>query len=385
MRAVVLIARKDLLQRLRDRTALILAVLAPAALAAILSLALGGTDDLEIELVVATEDDGAIASTFVAGLLGLDGVTVERVGSRDEAVRAIEEERATGGVVIPAGFSAGATSGAAVEVEVLRDADAPVTSAVATAVANALADRVTTGQLAATTALALGADPETAGTAAARAVAQPSPVAIDGGTEASISGATAAYFGAAMVILFLYFTVQFGPRSLLDERETHALQRLLAAPIARATILGGKAVGSLALGISSMAVVIVLTSVLLGAHYGDPSGVALLSAATVLAVTAVVSLVTVSARTREQADGYASGVAIVFALIGGNFIDLTSAPAALRAVAKLTPNGWALQGYDELSRGQPLEAVVPEVAVLLGIATVIGAVGALRARRLVST
>jgi ABC-2 type transport system permease protein len=269
-------------------------------------------------------------------------------------------------------------------VEVLHQADAPVSSAVATAVANGLADQVTTGQLAAATALAFGATPADAASAAARAVVERSPIAIEGGTETSLSGATAAYFGAAMVILFLYFTVQFGPRSLLDERDTHVLQRLLAAPITPAAILGGKVLGSLALGVSSIAVVIVLTTVLLDAHYGDPSGVALLSAATVLAVTAVVSLVTVTARTREQADAYASGVAIVFALIGGNFIDLTSAPAALRALAKLTPNGWALQGYDELSRGHALEAVVPEIAVLLAIAAVVGLLGIVRARRLVA-
>ena len=48
------------------------------------------------------------------------------------------------------------------------------------------------------------------------------------------------FFAAGMAVFFLFFTVQFGVTSLLEERNDGTLARLLAAPISRASILGGK-------------------------------------------------------------------------------------------------------------------------------------------------
>lgn len=384
MTAALLIARKDLLQRIRDRTAFILGVVAPAALAAILSLALGGAEELEIELVVVNQDEGAIARDFLAAIRD-GGVTLTELADRPSAERSIADEQQFAAIVIPAGFTEGAMSGAPVEIEVLRHPGAPITAAVAEAIAGSLTGQVATTRLAAATTIAAGGDAGTAEVAARLALELPAPITIDDAGATSISGASVAYFGAAMAIFFLYFTVQFGARSLLNERDTHALQRLLAAPISRPAILGGKALASVLFGLASIAVVIALTAMLLGASYGAVGGVVALSVAIVLAVTAVVSAVTALAQTPEQADGYSTGVAIVFALIGGNFIDLTDAPGPLRVVSKVTPNGWALDGYDQLARGAELSDIAGNLGVLVGMTIVIGIVAAARARALVST
>ena len=41
------------------------------------------------------------------------------------------------------------------------------------------------------------------------------------------------YYAAGMAVFFLFFTVQFGVASLLEERKEGTLSRLLAAPIGR--------------------------------------------------------------------------------------------------------------------------------------------------------
>src|SRR5690606_17446492 len=114
----------------------------------------------------------------------------------------------------------------------------------------------------------------------------------------------------SMAIFFLFFTAQFGVLSLLTERREGTLPRLVAAPIRPWSIVAGKAIGSFALGIVAMAVLVLASSLLLGASWGDPLGVALLVLAAVIAAMGITALITTMARTEEQAGGWNSIVAV---------------------------------------------------------------------------
>jgi ABC-2 type transport system permease protein len=103
-----------------------------------------------------------------------------------------------------------------------------------------------------------------------------------------------------MAVFFLFFTVQFGVASLLDERKDGTLSRLVAAPIGRGAILGGKLLTSFVIGALSMTTLIVATSVLLGADWGAPVGVALLVVSGVLAPVGIMSIVATLAKRRSR-------------------------------------------------------------------------------------
>ena len=79
------------------------------------------------------------------------------------------------------------------------------------------------------------------------------------------------FFAAGMAVFFLFFTVQFGVTSLLEERSEGTLARLLAAPISRASILGGKLLTSFLLGVISMAVLVVATLAAVRRGLGQPA------------------------------------------------------------------------------------------------------------------
>ena len=79
-------------------------------------------------------------------------------------------------------------------------------------------------------------------------------------------------------------------------------------------------------------------------------------------------------------------IAILLALLGGNFVPITFAPAVLRKLALLTPNGWALRAFTDLGTGAPnLSTVVTAIVVCLVFAAVTGGIGLARAARVVST
>src|SRR4029453_14479356 len=69
LRTTLLVAGKDLRQRLRGRAALVIPFIAPFVLAAIIGLAFGGDDAFRASYVVADADRGPVAAGFTDGVL----------------------------------------------------------------------------------------------------------------------------------------------------------------------------------------------------------------------------------------------------------------------------------------------------------------------------
>jgi ABC-2 type transport system permease protein len=187
-----------------------------------------------------------------------------------------------------------------------------------------------------------------------------------------------------MAIFFLFFTVSFGARSILSERRQGTLRRLLATAAPPGAVLAGKALASFLLGVASVLVMWLATTVVFGADWGDPVAVVALTVSSVLSAIGITALVVTLARTDEQAEGYSSLVVFVLALLGGNFVYLAQLPEVLQRVSLLTPNGWALRGYvDLVADGGDLATVALPVVVTAATGLVTGAVALVRARRMV--
>ena len=172
-----------------------------------------------------------------------------------------------------------------------------------------------------------------------------------GGRDVSPAG----YYGAAMSILFLFFTTGFAARSILAEKRDGTLARLLSGPTPPAAVIGGKTASVSVLGLAGFVTVWGVTTLLFGAYWGPPAAVLALMAATVVAVAGVATLVASLARTRQQAESYTAMVTFALALIGGNFLGPGQLPEVLSRLALLTPNGWALTGLHRLGRRRRLD------------------------------
>lgn len=391
MRAALVIAAKDLRQRLRDRSALIVAVVAPFGLAAIFSLLLGGTDD-PLSFTYAYHDgdgseisaglrDGALAGLEDAGI-----ATVVEVDSPDAARQAVDDDEADAALIVPAGFGEAVASGSAAEIEIVGATDAGFATQVLDAVANGFAAEIDGIRISVATAgAALGeSDPAALAALAGRAAATASPITVEPTVVEAQQMSATTYYVAGMAIFFLFFTAQFGVLSLLTERRVGTLPRLVAAPIGPWAIVLGKALGSFALGIVSMAVLVVASTLLLGAEWGDPVAVAFLVLGAVVAAMGITALIATLARTEEQAGGWNAIVAVTMAILGGAFFNLSQGPEILARLSVITPHAWFLEGLDILAIPSSTVAdIVVPLAALFAIGIVTGAVGLLRARELV--
>jgi ABC-2 type transport system permease protein len=372
--AARLIAEVDLRRRFRNRSFLIQAIGGPLALAAIISLAFGGGDDIDATIGLVDEDGSAVASQFVEGVTDADAgdLGFETVDSADQARSQIDDSDLDAAIVVPEGFGASLGGDDAGEIEVITDPGSEISAAVARSVAEGFTARVNAARLAAATTVAEGAgvppEDELASLELPIDIAQT-------GTGGDVS--PGAYFGPAMALLFLFLLVGTLARDLLAEQRLRVLDRVRAAPVRDTTILAGKAASVVAIALVTLGVIWIVTGVALDADWGDPAGVVLLIIAVSLAIAGLSGLVAALARTETAADTLATFVAFVFALIGGNFLPPGELPEPLRRLSLFTPNGWAVQGFAELSVGGGMAAdVIPHVLVLLAWAAVSGAVAA---------
>ncbi len=194
----------------------------------------------------------------------------------------------------------------------------------------------------------------------------------------------ASYYSVSLSVLFLFFTVQFGVLSLMEEREVGTLSRILVAPIRPAAVVLGKMASALMIGLTTMIVLVVATALIIGAEWGDPLAVAVLVLAGVLVAIALSVLVASAARTSEQAGAYATIAAMVLGLLGGVFFPISDAPAFLEAFSYASPHRWLLDGFRDVSYGAGIGSLGSTLAVLVGFIVVFGGLGlATTGRRLV--
>jgi linearmycin/streptolysin S transport system permease protein len=355
LRPALLIAIKDLRQRLRDRSALVVAFVAPLGIATIISLALGNTGRFHATFAVADLDGGPLARAFVDDALGApalkDVVTVRAASSADEARKLTANGTVSAAFVIPAGFSESFAAGRSPTIGVLKSADNPVSGELAEAIVSQF---------------------------------PPAPARLVDGSVGVRDVRPASYFGPSMAIFFLFFVVEFGAIGILVERRTGTLARLLAAPISREAIVVGKAMSTFALGALSLVTMTLATSLLLGASWGDPFAVAALIAGVVLAAMGITALTATFATSEQSAGAFSSMVSMGLAMLGGNFVPVAQAPEIMRTLALTTPNGLALRAFTDLvADGGGIESVLPYIGGILAFALVTGTLAVARSRKLV--
>jgi ABC-2 type transport system permease protein len=388
MHPALAIAAKDLRQKVRDRSAIIISVLAPLALAFGFSSVLAGDQmSFSAHFVVVDLDHGPIAAALVdgpLGSLGPVGITVTADPTETSARAQVADGKADVAIVVPGGFSAAVQSGRAAQIRIVGDVNRSLATQVAQSVVEGFASSVTAVQVAVLTVNGPGLPNAATLERAQRAVlTDPSPLALKDSTTRDRVASSSTYYAAAMAILFVFFAVQFGVVSIHAERRQGMLARMLAGPVSPRAILLGKLLVSLVLGVVSLTLVVVGSSVLMKARWGDPWGVAALIVAAVVAASGITVLVVGATKNEEQAGGLSAIVAMVLAVLGGSFFPLAEAPESLARLSVVTPHAWFLRGVNDLASGEGVAIVLPSVAVLLAMGVVTGGIGLLLARRTV--
>ncbi len=383
MRDAWTIATKDLRRRLRDRTAILVAVVLPFGLAWIFSLTLGDveTRGLDVTYAIVNQDAGGdLPVAFIDVVKGLDFVTLSQIDSPARAERLAEAGDLDAAVVFPDGFSDSVRAGTGGTIHVIGSPGSSIGSLVMVSLARSFGSQLDAIGLS-VAAVSTGGSADAELIERARAVKAASVVRTVDAADQVASQAT--FFAIGMAVFFLFFAVEFGVRGLLEEREEGTLSRLLVAPISPTSVIAGKALASLLVGLVSTVLLVVATTWLLQAEWGDPLGVALLIVGGVLAAVGVTALVATYAKTTAQAGAMVSIVAVVGGLLGGTFFPISQA-GILGSVRFLSPQGWLMEGFQKLTYGGTVSGIVWALVGVFSIAIVTGALAWRRSKQMVA-
>ena len=196
-------------------------------------------------------------------------------------------------------------------------------------------------------------------------------------------------FGQAvpgMLTQFMIMSVFIGGgTSLTTEKVSGTLRRLASAPFTPRSLIAGKLAGLFLIGIAQSVVLLIVGGVisaigLFGTDFywgNSPLGLALVIIAASL-VSASVGLflgAILSTPAQASAVGWLAGT--LMSGLGGCWWPLEIVPPWLRQAGHIFPTAWTMDALHDLtSFGRGLDAVLPEVAILLATAAVFGYAGA---------
>lgn len=376
MRQLLVLTGSDLLQRIRDKSVIIFALIVPLALMTVFNLIFSATEEIELEPVtvaISAPLDDDLAQLLVTVVRDLDGadaldVTVEEVAAATGRTY-VDDGDAAIALIVPTGFGEAARAGEPVTVDAVRGDEAGIEADVVLSVVDGVLQQLASGAVTARAGLAEGVPPADLEALVEQATSGGAAYELSRG-EASDEQLTS---GAALVAgqagLFLLFTVGFGVTGLLLERENGTLSRLQSMPIRRWTIVASKALVSLILGVVSTSVLLALGGVLFDADFGSVPAVAALVVCAATAGTSVMFLIVRVAHTSEQAGIATSIVALVLGIGGGAFFPVASS-GLLARLLDLTPVAALLRGLGTTSGGGGLADIGAPVAIMLGFAAV---------------
>lgn len=375
MRPALVIARKDLRQRLRDRSAVVVGFIAPVVIAGIMSVAFKGADSFHYILALVNADGGPVSAGLVGALHEpqlTSLVTVVPARTAAAARAEVNRKAADAVLVIPSGFSAAAVGTHPEALTTITSLDNTLAGDITNSIAASFLAQLNADRLSVATARAAGASPDRVAALVGRASHLRIPLVVVNRPVGAHQLKVISYYAPAMAIFFLLFMIAYTARSFFVDKAQGMVERMRAAPLRPAEIIIGKSLSVFVFGIVSLGLIALVTSKAFGADWGDPLAVVLLICALVAAVVSLTALVIVLSKTQRQAEAFSSILVFGLALLGGNFVYVSSAPAIMQRLALATPNGWAMRGFTDLATvGGGLSTIAePLVAILVFTAVV---------------
>ena len=178
------------------------------------------------------------------------------------------------------------------------------------------------------------------------------------------------YYAGAVAILFLLFTSMQGAISLIDERSSGIVDRLLVGPGGARVVVLGKGLFLTLQGLGQVTIIFALAWLLYGIDWPGKFGLWLITAIAASACAAWLAMLMASlCSTRQQAQTASAFLVLILSAVGGSMMPRFLMPGWLRELGWLTPNAWAIEAWQGVFwRGQGLSELLLAWLVLGGAA-----------------
>lgn len=334
-----------------------------------LVIALLGQDGYSRANVLFVNEDGGIASQYLLEeLTSKPDYNLKELDNEKQLREAVMEDQGVAGVIIPAGYTEGVMSGQVQNLQIYELKLSEGSYTLRLMLNNLTQGLVSTGSL-----IRNVSDDETdRSTIFAQMVTQTRKHNVSGIVQdlelyskpglSSVTGFT---------LMFLMGLIGSSATQIMDDRRRRTMTRMFCAPVRAWEIALGHFLGSFAVGISQIAIILILSRYVVGYDYGVPIVLhfVILGAFMLVAMgisTAIASLI----RNSQQLGMINSLIITPTCMLGGCFWPISFMPDFMQKVANFVPQKWAIEAIEVLSLGDGLsEITVP--LIILGLMALI--------------
>lgn len=377
------IAGTNVRRLVRFRANVFFIVILPMMIILLLGVTFGGRSSARIG--VTTDGIGPFGEQLVASLDAEQGVAVKRYGSASALVKAVERGRVLAGLVVPPEYDRTLRAGGDVSLayyarpeSLAQQLRVSVDSAVAGQDVLVRAARFVEREA------GLGFEASLARASASAAIVPKVSVRVTTpGGEPYPAGVGRFDLGASsQLILFVFLTGLSGAVALVETRRFGVSRRMLSTPTSARTVIVGETLGRFAIALVQGAIIVLGSLLLFSVNWGDPLAAALLLVAIALVGAGAGMLLGSLVHSDQQAGALSLLLGLALAALGGCMVPLEVFPPVMKTVAHVTPQAWGIDAYGELIRhGGNIGDVLVELAILLGYAAALLAIGARALRR----
>ncbi|MBN1367849.1 MAG: ABC transporter permease [Dehalococcoidales bacterium] len=157
------------------------------------------------------------------------------------------------------------------------------------------------------------------------------------------------YVVPGYLVMFVFFAAAMASTDIIRERRNRTLERMLATSVRKESILGGIYLGGVLRGLLQIVIFWGVGYFVFKVDLGfAPWAVFVLSFLMVLMSAAFSVMLATLVRTERSVSALAVLVSLILAPLGGCWWPLFIAPKWMQFIAKLTPHGWANDGFNKL-------------------------------------
>lgn len=373
IRKALAVAFKDLQVLASDRAYVLSMVVFPLVVAGLNAAMWGGEESaIQLPAILVNQDSGPYGETLANALESIKEIALTTLDTPAAAEAQMADGKHLAAVLIPANFSRSIDDYQPVEITMIVDpAQAEygrILTAILEEIAGALAiqGEIRYGIRAVLADMGAAADPAAARAAQAQVegvlftqlqrMETDAPVQV---LKETLTGEHVFAWNNAvtlmlpgLTVMFAFFIVPALATELLKEKEAGSLRRLVAAPLPRAALIGGKVLAFLLVVLAQVTLLFGIGAVIMDMVLGRSAlGLALVTLALGLSATTLGMLIAAVARSIDQAGSI--GLLLIFLLgfLGGGFSP-TNPPyrgeGFLAILSRLTPQANAQMAYHTL-------------------------------------
>lgn len=177
---------------------------------------------------------------------------------------------------------------------------------------------------------------------------------------------------AGTTIMMLLFSLASMGGTLIRERDSGTLKRILFSPIRPWQVMMGKFGSGFIFAMIQMTILVLFVWLAFQLDvFRNFAGLTLLVVSTALAVSGFGILIAALAKSQKQVESLTLIIILVMSALGGSMMPLFLFPPFLKTVAHFTLNYWAIEGfYNVLGRDVGIIDILLNVSILLSFAIV---------------